>query len=262
MASERDHIAARERREWIAAEEKRVRDNEDRAQYDNYVRELRGSGIEILSFEDWRRHIPEELKDADPALRGVAASAKSHLQRLARVAVDRIKNVALTDEELKVLGFDPEDRVIIPELLSVPGIADAFKQFAKNEPRYVTDLHYFPISDFTVRNKLFPSDNHIRLTFNHLWDLHLLPSPPEREAEAERPAGVNSYGVNLGIERDLALEARQRREKYEREIVVIDPETLRGWTAYQLDHQADSETYRRLMRIPRIYKNPALEPKH
>jgi hypothetical protein len=262
MASERDHIAARERREWIAAEEKRVRLEADDREYKKYVGELRGTGITPLDFDEWRSHIPEELKDADPAIRGVAASAKSNLQRLARVATDRIKNAKLTDEELTLLGFDTQDRMGVPELLSAPGIAMAFKHFAAQDSRCNLKLHFQPMGDFLTRNNLFPSDNHIRLTFNHLHDLHLLPSPPEREPEAERPAGVNSYGVNLGIARDLALEARQRREKYEREIVVIDPENGKGWTEYQLDHQADSETYRRLMRIPRVYKNPALEPKH
>jgi hypothetical protein len=262
MASERDHIAARERREWIAAEEKRVRLEADDREYKKYVGELRGTGITPLDFDEWRSHIPEELKDADPTIRGAAASAASNLQRLARVAVGRIKDARLENEELAVLGFDPTNRMDIPELLSAPGIAMAFEHFAKQDSRCNMKLHFQPMADFISRNELFPSDDHIRLTFNHLFDLNLLPEPPEPESKPERPEGVNEYGVNLGIERDLALEARQRREKYEREIVVIDPETLRGWTAYQLDHQADSETYRRLMRIPRIYKNPALEPKH
>jgi hypothetical protein len=242
MGSERDRLATQERREWVAAEEKRQRDTDDRAQYDKYVRELRGSGIEILQFEDWRRHVPEELKDADPVLRGVAASTKAHLQRLARVAVDRIANAALTDEELTVLGFDPEDRVIIPELLSIPGIADAFKHFAKNEPRYVTDLHYFAISDFTVRNKLFPSDNHIRLTFNHLWDLHLLPEPAP---EPQRPEGVNELGVNLNIDRDPELEARisarKRLEDYATRVIMRGPDG-REYCQRDLDRLGADET--------------------
>jgi hypothetical protein len=262
MASERDHIAARERREWIAAEEKRVRLEADDREYKKYVGELRGTGITPLDFDEWRSHIPKELKDADPAIRGVAASAASNLQRLARVATDRIKNSKLTDEELELLGFDLHNRMDIPELLSAPGIAMAFEHFAKRDSRCDLKLHFQPMADFLSRNNLFPSDDHIKRTFNLLNDTHLLLEPPAPAPEAERPAGVNSYGVNLGIERDLALEARQRREKYEREIVVVDPENGKGWTEYQLDHQADSETYRRLMRIPRVYKNPALEPRH
>jgi hypothetical protein len=242
MGSERDRLATQERREWVAAEEKRQRDAEDRAQYDNYVRELRGSGIDPLSFEQWRSHIPEDLKDASPAIRGTAASANSNLQRLTRVAVARIKNAALTDEELTVLGFDPEDRVIIPELLSIPGIADAFKHFARNEPRYVTDLHYFAISDFTVRNKLFPSDNHIRLTFNHLWDLHLLPEPAP---EPQRPEGVNELGVNLNIDRDPELEARisarKRLEDYATRVIMRGPDG-REYCQRDLDRLGADET--------------------
>ncbi len=262
MASERDRLAARERREWIESEEKRVRDKEDRGEYQKYVRELRGSGIEPLNFDEWRSHIPEDLRDAAPIIRGAAASAKSNLQRLARVAVERVKNSELTDEELELLGFDSQNRMDIPELLSAPGIAMSFQHFAKQESRCNLKLHFQPMADFLSRNNLFPSDDHIKLAFNHLHDLHLLPEPPTPKPEPQRPEGVNEYGVNLVIERDPALEARQRREKYEREVVVVDPENGKGWTEYQLDHLADSETYRRLLRIPRVYKNPALEPRH
>lgn len=263
MASERDHIAARERREWI----KQEFENENRQQYEKYLKQEQSANskvapahrVEPASFEEFSKAMPEGEPDAD--VRGLTASSVVTLRRLGKVAIDRISSAELSDEELTLLGYDPEDRVVIPEALSVPGIADAFRHFAKSEKRYVADLHYFPISDFTVRNKLFPSDNHIRLTFNHLWDLHLLPEP-RPEPQPERPEGTNEYGVNLIIERDPVLEARQRREKYEREIVVIDPENGKGWTEYQLDHLADSETYRRLLRIPRVYKNPALEPKH
>jgi len=82
------------------------------------------------------------------------------------------------------------------------------------------------------------------------------------EPAPARPEVINEYGVNLQIDRDPVLEARKRRERYETEIVVTDPETGKGWTQFQLDNIADSETYRRLMRLPRITKNPALEPKH
>src|SRR5436309_1426471 len=79
MGSERDRLAIRERLEWEAEQEKRQRDTDDRVQYGKYIGELRGSGITPLSFDEWRSHIPPELKDADPRLRGVAASTKVHL---------------------------------------------------------------------------------------------------------------------------------------------------------------------------------------
>src|SRR6185437_10494776 len=109
-------------------------------------------------------HIPDELKDADPAIRGAAASSASNLQRLARVAVSRIKDSRLEDEELKVLGFDPTNRMDIPELLNAPGIAMAFEHFARQDSRCNMKLHFEPMAEFISRNQLFPSDDHIRLT--------------------------------------------------------------------------------------------------
>jgi hypothetical protein len=248
-------MAAREYREFVAAEEKEQRDREDRAEYAKYEKEMRQNRIDLLSFEHWRSYVPEELKNATPTVRGTAATAHSTFQRLNSVAIDRIKNGELTNQELEALGgFDVSDRVFSAGALSIPAITMSFEQFAKREPRYVPKLHNPEISAFFGRNNLFPSDEHIRRVFNLLFDLHLLPEPPE--PEPERPK------VNLEIERDPALEARKRREKYESEIVVTDPENGKGWTAYMLDHVADSETYRRLMRIPRVYRNPGMEPQH
>lgn len=264
MPSEREYQQARERRAWIAEEARKQREAEDREEYIKYVNELesqqrqsaRAERIEPLTFEKWRRCIPEELKDAPASLRGAAASLNSNTSRILNIAFDRLKNGELTDEELHTLGFDPDDRVLFPEAqLSQPVIVDVFNRFADREPRYVRTLHFEPIADFLSRNKLVPSERHVALTFNHLLGIGAL-SQPEPEPEPAKPS------INLQIEPDPELEAQKRREKYEREIVVIDPETQKGWTAYQLDYFADSETYRRLMRIPRVYKNPALEPQH
>jgi hypothetical protein len=243
MGSERDRLATQERREWVAAEEKRQRDTDDRAQYDNYVRELRGSGIEILQFEDWRRHMPEELKDADPVLRGVAASAKAHLQRLARVAVDRIKHAALTDDELAALGFDPSNRMDVPELLSAPGIAMAFEHFAKQDSRCNLKVHFQPMGTFLSTNNLFPSDDHIRLVFNHLYDLHLLPEP---EPEPERNPELNQFGVNLNIEQQdpevqARIDARKRLEEYATRVIMRGPDG-REYCQRDLDRLGADET--------------------
>ena len=105
---------------------------------------------------------------------------------------------------------------------------------------------------------------HLELAFNTLLALGAIEPKraPVIEPAPARPEGINEYGVNLQIDRDPVLEARKRRERYETEIVVTDPETGKGWTQFKLDNIADSETFRRLMRIPRITKNPAMEPKH
>lgn len=250
MASAREVLEMKERRAWMEQE----RENENRKEYERYLAQEKNANskvppahrVEPASYSEFRKAMPDD----EPAslIRGSVASSVLSLRRLGKVAIDRIMNAELSDEELRILGFDPEDRVVIPEALSIPGIADAFKHFAKSEKRYVADLHYFPISDFTVRNKLFPSDRHIALTFNHLYDLHLLPEP----VEPERPSGLNEHGVNLTIRRDPELEAKlavqKRRAEYGTKIVATGPDG-RQYTQYQIDNVLTADESLRVMRF-------------
>src|SRR5579864_2855368 len=210
MGSAREDMAAREYRAFMREEAEKQRLAEDRAEHEKYVaeieREQRGCApaekIQPLSFEEWRKFIPAELQNAPAAVRGAAASTKSTMTRLLTVAFDRIKTGELSDDELAVLGFDPEDRVFIPEAqLSIPMIVDIFNRFAQREPRYVRKLHYKAITDFLSRNNLVPSEKHVALAFNHLLGVSAI-AAPEPEPEPERPESVY---VNLQIESDPEL---------------------------------------------------------
>lgn len=257
--TERERQAGREFREFVAEEDRKQREAEDRAEYRKYVNELESQQrhcapaerVEPLSFEEWRKFIPEEMKDEPASLRGAVATANYTMTRLKNIATERLKSGVLTDAELATLGFDLDDKVIIPEQqLSVPLVLGVFERFKAREPRFRKSLHFQAMADFFCRNDLLPTDRHVSLVWNTLLGIGAI-SLPEPEPEPERPEGVNAHGVSLSIEPDPAVEARKRRDKYETQIVVTDPETGQGYTEYMLD-RVDSETFRRLMRIPRI----------
>lgn len=169
-----------------------------------------------------------------------------------------MKSGKLTDEELQTLGFDLSDKIFSDDQLSVPLVLDLFNRFRAREPRFRKSLHYKAITDFLLRNDLLPTERHLSLVWNTLLGIGAISLP-----EPERPEGVNEHGVNLNIDRSVMesdpifqsakseLEKRKQRDRYETEVVVTDPETGQGYTEYMLD-RVDSETYRRLMRIPRI----------
>jgi hypothetical protein len=243
MPSARELLEAKERRAWIEQE----RENENRQQYEKYVAQERGANskvapahrVEPAPYSEFRKAMPDDQPDAN--IRGLMASSVVGLRRLGGFAIDRIKNAELSDPELEALGFRTSDRMVIPELLSAPGIAMAFEHFAKQDSRCDLKLHFHPMGDFLTRNNLFPSDEHIRLTFNHLWDVHAIEPAPE----PERPEGVNEYGVNLGIERDPELEARisarKRLEDYATKVIMRGQDG-KNLTQRDLDRLSADET--------------------
>jgi hypothetical protein len=262
MASVREIEAAREKREWIDAENRRIREEENKTEYQKYVRQMKDERLTPLAYIEWKKFLPG---DDDPVLRGFVATDRANRTELRTVAKDVICKRQLSDAELSEVGFDtryrPDHDI---ENYSPAVIADIFSRFRDVEPRFDVS-HVEPIGHFLKRNRLMLVGPHIELAFNMLLGLGVIePKPaPVMEPAPARPEGVNGYGVNLQIETDPAIETRNRRKKYETEIVVTDPQNNnRGWTQYELDHLADSETYRRLMRLPRVVKNPALEPKH
>src|SRR5579864_3874293 len=217
MGSARQDLATKEFREFVKEEERKEREAADRAEYKKYVEEIEAEQrrcspaerIEPLTFDQWRKFIPEELKDAPAAVRGAAAIARSTMTRVLKVGFDIIKAARMSDEDLSVLGFDIDDRIIIPEAqLSIPVIVDVFRQFAKSEPLYRQKLHFDAIADFLTRNRLVPSQKHVSLAFKYLLGTHAI-AAPEPEPEPERPPGVNQYGVNLTIEHDPVFDARE-----------------------------------------------------
>jgi hypothetical protein len=130
----------------------------------------------------------------------------------------------------------------IPELLSAPGIAMSFEHFATQDSRCNLKVHFQPMAEFLTRNNLFPSDDHIRLVFNHLHDLHLLPEP---EPEPEPNPELNGFGVNLNIERDPVLEARisarKLLEEYATRVIMRGPDG-REYCQRDLDRLGADET--------------------
>lgn len=261
MPSVREIEAAREKREWIDAENQRIRERENKAEYQKYVQQVKAERLTPLPYEDWRKLLPA---DDDPAIRGFVATDRATRKELLTVAKDVIAKQRLSDGELDEFGFDIRYRPNYEMELTPAIIADVFSKFRDREPRFDAGLHLETVGHFLELNRLVLSGPHVQIAFNLLWGLGLIePKPaPVSEPAPARPEGVNEYGVNLQVDRDPAIEARKRREKYETEIVVTDPETGKGWTQFQLDNLADSETFRRLMRIPRITKNPSLEPRH
>lgn len=258
MPSERDYLAAREFREFVREEEEKQRVNEDAEEYQKYVAQVKSEQqrlapaerIKPLTFSKWRECIPAELRDAPPVVRGGAATATACMRTLATVAIDRLKRAELTDQELATLGFDPEGRMLLPEVeLSVPVLVDIFTKFNEREPRYRKPLHYGPITDFLLRNNLILSERNVELIFNHLLGVGAI-ALPEPEPEPVRPTGVNEFGVNLSMAPNPEVEKRKQWERYTTAVVCTDPETGKGYTEYMLD-RVDSENYRRLMRIPR-----------
>jgi hypothetical protein len=262
MSSAREIAAQRERREWVDKENKRVRAVADRNEYAVYVEGMKRERLTPLSFDEWAKFLPQDTDD--PKIRGASATNRATWASFAKAAKERILDQRLEDAELSEFGFDiryrPDHEL---EGYSPAVIADLFSRFRDREPRFdVSQIEQ--IGGLLQRNRLTLVEPHIELAFNILLGLGVIqPKPaPVTEPDPPRPEGINRFGINLQIETDPALEARKRREKYETEVIVVCPETGRHWTQLQIDKLADSETYRRLMRLPRITKNPALEPRH
>ena len=257
MSSARDVMTRRERIAFEQEFDRQQREREDRPQYEKYVKELRGNGIEPLSFEEWQQNIPEEFQAAEPSVRGAVASNSSIWSGTVGTLREMVASRKLPDDTLNELGFDLSQRVKSPQLqVSDVEIRATFEKWMPTEPRFDYETHIDGLAGFLTRNELYPTWGNVGRAFNLLVNLCALPPKPEREPEPQRPQ------VNLQIESDPQIEKQKQWERYTTEIVVTDPETGEGWTQYMLDHKADADTFARLMRIPRITKNPALEPKH
>lgn len=261
MPSARDIQGARKRIEFQQEFEEKQRTNEDAAQYEEYCKNMRAEGLKPLNFCRWREFIPEELKDNAPEIRGLAASNRATYAEINQVKKERIAKHKLMDKELFELGFEIRWRPDYQfEQISQAMVTDIFTRFREKEPRFLPKEHLVPVGEFITRNRLGLTPSQIQVAFDLLLSFGIiqLPAPVIAEPEVQTNPELNPYGVNLGIDHDAELQ----RQAYENEVVVTDPETGREYTAYQLDNVVDSETYRRLMRIPRVSKNPALEPKH
>jgi len=233
-----------ERREWLQREEEleqKQREHEDQEQYLIYLNSMRDSGLPPLSIEEWRKFVPDELKNQSAAVRAAAASANSTWNRLVTTTAEMVAKQALSDETLADLGFDPHDRVTNADLeLSVAAIRATFEKWVPTESRYDFKTHYATLSDFLVRNRLYPSWDHVARSFNLLWNMCLLAPKPEPEPER----------VNLSIEPDPELERQKRLRDYEEKPVVR--QAGRDYSQRDLD-LLPADEYLRVMRVRRFH---------
>ena len=240
MASERDRLAAQANRAWIAAEEQQVRDVEDKAEYLKYAKSLRearvapAERVEPLSFEVWRALMPPD--EADPALRAAIATNRSSYQGLVTSWADTVANRKISDDFLTELGFDLRDRVTNPDVqLTETVIRAGFEEFAQGDSRFDRQTHFDAVSEFLLRNELFPCARNLHYAFSLLWNLALIAAKPEPEVK-----------VNLTIQRDPEAEARgeaeRKRAEYGTKIVAVGPDGIE-YTQYQLD-RLSADDYR------------------
>jgi len=242
MGSVREDVARRERQQFVREFEQQQRDSEDQEQYGRYAKDMQVSGTVPLSFEEWRKFIPEEFSKEEPAVRAALASANSNWKQLVEVTKERVASVPLDDDELRDLGFDLRFRPIWENEYTSHGIAVAFEKFRDVERRFVPSVHFRPVGDFLMRNRIMLSEPHIQLAFTILLN-YVLITPVEPEVEQLR--------ANLRVEPDPEIERQKRLRDYEEKPVVRFEG--RDYTQKELDVM-DSQTYQRVMRMntPRV----------
>ena len=243
----REQQLRRERVEFENQFNRERRRDEDHQQYKLYVKQMTSEQLDPLSFDEWQNFMPAD--EPSPVLRAAIASANSNVRRNVLLMSEMAAKQPLDDETLLQYGFDLEDRILIESELSPFAIKLALKAFVKKEPRWDTSLHWDAVREFMIRNKLNPTPENFSRAFCLLWNLAVIgPKPEEPQPEPQpNPESLNAHGVNLRIERDPEMEKRLAWRGYTTEIVATDPRNGRTWTQYQLDHEADSETYRRLV---------------
>jgi len=228
-------------RDELQREEQQQREADDKREYSKYAAQMRSNDLEPVSFEQWRSNTTG-FEDATPQVRGAVATSRSMWTGTVGSIREMVTNQALSDDVLREFGYDPESRVHNADLELSPLIIRAgFEQFSASEPRYDFRNHYKSVGEFLIRNKLFPSVQHISLTWHLLNNMALLPQPePEPQPQPT---------VNLEIEPDPEIQRRKRLRDYE-ETPILRFEG-RDYTQKMLD-QMDSETYARVTRLKRI----------
>ncbi len=243
MGSAREDLERRQREQFKRDFEKQQRDTEDQQEYQRYAKDMRDNGAVPLSFEDWRKFIPEEFSNEEPAMRGALASANSNWKKLVEATKERVASTPLDDDELRDLGFDVRFRPIWENEYTSHGIAIAFEKFRDAEPRFVPSVHFRPVGDFLLRNRIMLSAPHIELAFTILWNYVLITQVEPKVEEQTKP--------NLRVEPNLEIERQRRVRAYEEKAIVRFEG--RDYTQKELDLM-DSATFRKVMRMstPRV----------
>jgi hypothetical protein len=248
VMSERDRLAVRERQEYERAEAEKVRLAEDHQQHATYLKtyevEQRGLPpayrVEPLSFEDFRSAMPEA--ETDPELRAAIAINKALQYKAVQVTLDQVENGK--DDDVYI---DPE--TVGPEHSMTEDAAAAYnaeqaKLFVReNLWWYGSAANKTALLTYLDRNgiQIANAEMLCRAALK-LQEYGLL---EQRPAKQEPSPELNRYGVNLGIESNPALERERQRLDYITQIVITDPRTGEGLTAYQLD-RLPSEEFRRI----------------
>ena len=192
MSSAREIAAQRERREWIDAENRRIREQEDRSEYEKYVGQMKAERLTPAPYAEWRKFLSE---DDDPVVRGFVATDRANRKELRTVAKDVISKRKLSDDELSEFGFDtryrPDHDV---ENYSPAVIADIFSRFRDHEPRFDVS-HVEPIGHFLKRNRLMLVGPHIELAFNILLGVGVIEPKPAPVAEPAPVADLDGESV-------------------------------------------------------------------
>lgn len=241
----RQQIEIEKFKEELALEEQQKREAEDQQNYQVYVSQMREQRVEPIPFEKWRSLIPEEFRSADAKARGALASSRASWRQLVNMTAERLKQ-HLTDDEFEELGFEGE-RIHGVFEVSEFALRDAMQAFIAAEPRFNRDLHLEVLSEFIAKQGIDPtSATNLRVAFDLLVKMNMLPEAPEQRVEEQRSA-LN--GVNLRVEPDPEIERRNRLRDYEEK--EIARYAGKSYTQRELD-QLDSETFARIVRLRRF----------
>lgn len=247
--SERELRSRREFLEFVAEEQRKERDAEDRTAYQTYLNDLEAQQqrvpkayrVQPLSFEEWRELMPGD--QPDPTIRGLVATRTALTRQHVKHFRERTASESLTDDDLHELGFDlrqrPNDNSEVNPVL----LRQAYETFLVLQPQYDHASHFNQLSDFINRYHLEPTEHNLECSFAILLHLGIIQQKP---AEPERDPALNEHG-DLTIQLDPEVEREQKRHDYFNKPVVTDPLTHRSYTEAELDRMGANE-YRRLMK--------------
>jgi hypothetical protein len=250
--SDRDRDGLREFREFQKSEAEKERQEENLAAYQTYVDDLAmeqrrvpvAYKVQPLGFKAWVALMPDEQ---DPALRAAVATY-THLQNQNWRTAQKQAAGALTDEQLMGYGFDLTIRPEYTgdgELRSAQGEdgAKTHSEFMAACKNYDPAIDFDTLASFFRRNSLVASLDHLKLAWNGLTVLALVPEKPPVTAPTK---ALNSYGVSIAPP-NMEVDLERKRKKYREDIVIRDPRDGKGFTQYQIDHVVDADTYKRLV---------------
>lgn len=252
--SERDWSSIREFREFDRQEREKQRLVEDKEQYQHYVKTINADQervpprykISPLDFDTWRSFT--DATEADPILRGQVATNRALLKRVGEQEEQDAEKARKAIREGK-----PDEAFVLPASalglnMSVQRakefVAAESERFVRENPEYEqfrsAETYEAIIRYLSAQTDLqIPNADCLRAAFNRLKSLGML---KETSIPELPPVQVEQPPDQIDPE-----EIKQRqREEYRTKIVITDPRTGEGLTAYQLD-RVSADEYKRLM---------------